>query len=186
MATAYKELYSSVYAKIKDYDFVNIPEDEVDEIMRDYLRPAIVAFEDCSQDLSDRDEELKCFNFDLSDVNFEILSNFMVIVYLDSTFIRTSLALRPHMSTADFHKYDNANVLGKVIEVRDMYKRENKQWMINYSLRGDSKFSKLYSDMGSYDPHKSRKNRHDFKQIEGNICCRCCRKPNKNSGGESS
>lgn len=183
MATVYKELYNSVYSKIKDYDFVNIPENEVDEIMHDYLRPAIVAFEECNQDLSNRDEELKCFNFDLSDVNFEILSNFMVIVYLDSTFIRTSLMLQAHMSTADFHKYDNANVLGKAIEVRDMYKKENKQWMINYSLRGESKFSKLYSEIESYDPNKLRKNRGDIKHRQSYSCC--CRKPKENSGDEN-
>lgn len=164
MATTYKKLYNSVYSKIKDYDFVNILEDDVDDILHDYLRPAIVAFEDCDQNLSDRDEELKCFNTDLTDVNFEILSNFMVIVYLDSTYIRTSLMLQAHMSTSDFHKYDNNNVLAKVIEVRDMYKRENKQWMINYSLRGESDFSKLYQERNSYDTNKFRKNRHEFNR----------------------
>lgn len=174
MATTYKELYNSVYSKIKDYDFVNMLEEDVDDILHDYLRPAIVAFEECNQDLSDRDEELKCFNINLTDVNFEILSNFMVVVYLDSTFIRTSLMLQAHMSTSDFHKYDNNNVLGKAIEVRDMYKKENKQWMINYSLRGESDFSKLYQDRSSYSSNKLRPNRHKF-----NRCCSCC------SGGEN-
>ena len=154
MATTYKELYESVYSKIKDYDFVQMLEEDADEILHDYIRPAIVAFECCNQDLSDRDETLGQFNFNLSDVNFEILSNFMVITYLDSTFIRNSLMLQAHMSTTDFHKYDNSNVLGKAIEVRDMYKKENKQWMINYSLRGESEFSKLYEENGSYDVNK--------------------------------
>lgn len=157
MATTYKELYNSVYSKIKDYDFVNMLEEDADEILHDYLRPAVVAFECCNQDLSDRDEGLQQFNIDLNDVNFEILSNFMVIVYLDSTYIRTSLMLKTHMSTADFHKYDNSNVLGKVIEVRDMYKRENKQWMINYSLRGESDFTKLYEDKGNYSVDKRQR-----------------------------
>lgn len=154
MATTYKELYDSVYSKIKDYDFVNMLEEDADEILHDYLRPAVVAFECCNQNLSDRDEDLQQFNIDLNDVNFEILSNFMVIAYLDSTYIRTSLMLKAHMSTSDFHKYDNNNVLGKVIEVRDMYKRENKQWMINYSLRGESDFAKLYEDRVSYSVDK--------------------------------
>lgn len=155
MATAYKELYNSVYSKIKDYDFINIGEDAADDILHDYIRPAIVAFEGCKQDLSDRDEELMQFNFDLTDINFEILSNFMVIYYLDSTYIRTPLALQAHMSTSDFHKYDNKDVLGKVIEVRDMYKRENNQLMVNYSFRKDSVFAKLYDEKGHYDPVKS-------------------------------
>jgi hypothetical protein len=160
MATKYKELYNSVYSKIKDYDFINMLEEDVDDILHDYIRPAIVAFEDCNQDLSDRNEIEQQFNIDLTDINFEILSNYMVIVYLDSTYIRTSLMLQAHMSTSDFHKYDNKDVLSKVIEVRDMYKKENKQWMINYSLRGESEFKQIYRDKGSYDVSKKRKNRH--------------------------
>ncbi len=165
LATTYKELYDSVYSKIKDYDFVDMLEEDADEILHDYLRPAVVAFECCNQDLSDRDEDSQQFNITLNDVNFEILSNFMVIVYLDSTYIRTSLMLKAHMSTADFHKYDNKDVLSKVIEARDMYKRENKQWMINYSLRGESDFSKLYEKNGSYDVNK-------FHRVKRNHC-RC-------------
>ena len=159
MATTYKELYNSVYSKIKDYDLVQMLEEDADEIIHDYLRPAIAAFECCNQDLSDRDEEGVCFNFDLSDTNFEILSNFMVIQYLDSTYIRTSLALKAHMSTTDFHKYDNNNVLGKAIEVRDMYQKENKQLMINYSYRKDNELTKLYKEHGAYNPSKSCRRR---------------------------
>lgn len=155
MATTYKELYNSVYSKIKDYDLVEMLENEADDILHDYIRPAILKFEDCSQDLSDRDEETAQFNVDLTDINFEILSNFMVIEYLDATFIRNSMMLKAYMSTTDFHKYDNNNVLSKAIEVRDMYKRENKQLMINYSIRDkDSEFNKLYAENGAYNPSK--------------------------------
>ena len=74
--------------------------------------------------------------------------------------------LQAHMSTTDFHKYDNSNVLGKAIEVRDMYKKENKQWMINYSLRGESEFSKLYEENGSYDVNKYKR----VKKCCADIC----------------
>ena len=142
MATTYKELYNSVYSKIKDYDFLSMTEEETDDILHDYIRPAIVDFEDCKQDLSDRDEVGKTFNIDLTDINFEILSNFMVIKYIEATYINTPMALKAYMSTSDFHKYDNKDVLGKALEVRDMYLRRNKQLMINYSLRGkDSSLS---------------------------------------------
>lgn len=165
MATTYKELYNSVYSKIKDYDFCEMLESEADAILYDYIRPAILKFEDCSQDLTDRDDEAEQFNIDLTDTNFEILSNFMVVEYLDATYIRTPMMLKAYMSTSDFHKYDNKDVLGKVIEVRDMYKRENKQLMINYSIRDkDSDFNQLYAENGGYNPSK-------YNRIR-----RCCRK----------
>lgn len=168
MATAYKELYNSVYSKIKDYDFIQIGEEAADDILHDFIRPAVAAFESCRLDLSDRDEVLMQFNFDLPDIDFEILSNYMVICYLDSTYIRTPLALQAHMSTSDFHKYDNSNVLGKAIEVRDMYKRENDQLMVNYSFRKDSMFTKLYEEKGQYDPVKSnRQNKYKYHLHRG-------------------
>ena len=97
-------------------------------------------FSDCNQDLTDRDEASASFNFELSERNFELLSNFMVICYLDATYIRTPEALQAHMSTADFHKYDNSNVLGKGKEVREMYKSENDQLMRNYSYYTSSMY----------------------------------------------
>lgn len=169
MATSYQELYNSVYSKIKDYDFITMTEDEANEILHDYIRPAIVDFEDCKQDLSDRDETLNSFNIDLTDINFEILSNFMVIKYIEATYINTPMALKAYMSTADFHKYDNKDVLGKVVEVRDSYLKRNKQLMINYSIRSkDSSLTKLYEEKGGYDP--SKKSRPKSK-INGCACC---------------
>ena len=75
----------------------------------------------------------------------------MLIKYLEATYINTPMALKAYLSTSDFHKYDNKDVLGKVIEVRDKYQDDNKQLMINYSLRGESEFSKLYKEKGSYN-----------------------------------
>lgn len=157
MVTGYKELYNSVYSKIKDYDFVTMTEEEADDILHDYIRPAIVCFEDCKQDLSNRDDIASEFNFKLTDTNFEILSNFMLIKYLEATYINTPMMLKAHLSSSDFHKYDNKDVLGKVITVRDMYYKQNKQLMINYSLNGDSSLTQLYKEKVNYQINKKNK-----------------------------
>ena len=149
--TTYKELCDSVYSKIKDYDFVEMEESEADEILCDYIRPAIVAFEDCNQDLSDRDPVNKTFNIELDDVNFEILTHFMVVYYIDATYIRTPLAMSAHMSTKDFHKFDNANVLPKAQAVREMYYQEAKQFMINYSIRRGDSLIDIYNQLGGFN-----------------------------------
>ena len=77
MVTTYKSLYDSVYSKIKDYDFIQLAEEITDEILHDYIRPAIVEFEDCDQDLSDRDESAQQFNIDLSDLLITHKQNFL-------------------------------------------------------------------------------------------------------------
>ena len=43
----------------------------------------------------------------------------------------------------------------------DKYYDDNKQLMINYSLRGESEFSKLYKEKGSYNVSKKQKNNSD-------------------------
>lgn len=97
-------------------------------------------FSGCTQDLDDKDDELGEFNFALSNKNFQILSNYMVICYLDANYIRTGEMLKSHLSSTDFHKYDNKDTLGKVKEIRQMYKDENDQLMINYSYPASSIF----------------------------------------------
>ena len=135
MATSYKTLYNRVYSKIKDSTLAQMSEETADSIIASYLSPAVAAFECCDQDLSDRDDENEEFRFDLSETNLEILANFMVTEYLDSTYIRTSLMLRSYMSAADFHKYDNKDLLAHAAELRDMYRKENRRLMINASFR---------------------------------------------------
>jgi hypothetical protein len=131
--TSYTVLFNGVYSKIKSYDFVNMSQEEANSILFDYIRPACVKFKPCKQNLRDRDDILQTFNIELADETIEILINFMIIEYLDANYIRTPLALKANLSSTDFYKYDNKDVLGKVIEVRKMYDKENIQLMNNYS-----------------------------------------------------
>ena len=138
--TTYQELCGSVFSKIKDYGLAGLDKDIAFSIILEYLNPAILMFSGCAQDLDDRDDELGEFNIVLTNKNFQILSNYMVICYLDANYIRTGEMLKSHLSSTDFHKYDNKDTLGKVKEIREMYKEENDQLMINYSYPSSSIF----------------------------------------------
>lgn len=139
--TLYKDLYNNSYTKIKMYDLALLPESDADEIMFDTIRPSIVKFRGCKQDLKDRDDVLMLFNFKMLDENFEILTNYMIIEYLTSNFILTQSALKAQMSNSDFHKYDNKDMLGKAIELRNILKKENDQLMIDYSFESSTLFT---------------------------------------------
>ena len=103
--TTYQELCDSVFSKIKDYGLAGLDKDTAFSIILEYLDPAILMFSGCAQDLDDRDDKLGEFNFCLSNKNFQILSNYMVICYLDANYIRTGEMLKSHLSSTDFHKY---------------------------------------------------------------------------------
>lgn len=141
--TTYQDLCNSVFSKIKDYGLAGLDKNTAFSIILEYLNPAILMFSGCTQNLEDRDDELGEFNFELTSKNFQILSNYMVICYLDANYIRTGEMLKSHLSSTDFHKYDNKDTLGKVKEIREMYKEENDQLMINYSFPYSSIFDSI-------------------------------------------
>ena len=138
--TTYQDLCDSVFSKIKDYGLAGLDKDIAFSIILEYLNPAILMFSGCAQDLNERGDELGEFNITLTNQNFQILSNYMVICYLDANYIRTAEMLKSHLSSTDFHKYDNKDTLGKVKEIREMYKNENDQLMINSSYPSSSMF----------------------------------------------
>lgn len=138
--TTYKELADAVFNKIKDLDFASMSEEFAYEIVIGYMKSAIVKFENCKQDLSDRDDVLAEYNFKLTDETFVILVNYMVIEWLDSNFILTSNALKTRLSSSDFHALNLHNQLSKAMELRNTLKAENNQLAINRSYRNSKLF----------------------------------------------
>ena len=78
MATPYETIYNRALSKLEDPTLAMLPEEDLENMLHGYLMSAIAKHRKCEHDLSDRDEELKQFNFDLSDLEIEILSILMV------------------------------------------------------------------------------------------------------------
>ena len=151
--TTYKELADYVFRKIKDSDFAQMINEEIAyDIVIGYLRTAIVMFDNCKQDLSDRDDILQEFNYTLNDDTFIILCNYMVIEWLTSEFILTRQNLKARLSTSDYHKIDTKDMLGKAMELRSMLKSENDQLAINKSYK-DSKLFDIVTNRNKVGGH---------------------------------
>ena len=139
--TTYKELADYVFRKIKDTDFGEMMSEEIAyDIVIGYLRSAIVMYENCKQDLSDRDDVLQEFNYSLDDNTFILLCNYMVIEWLSSEFILTRQSLKSRLSTSDYHKVDTKDMLGKAMQLRTLLKSENDQLAINKSYKNSPLF----------------------------------------------
>ena len=78
MATPYETIYNCALSKLEDPTLAMLPEEDLENMLHGYLMSAIAKHRKCEHDLSDRDEELKQFNFDLSDLEIEILSILIV------------------------------------------------------------------------------------------------------------
>ena len=83
MGTPYEVVYNRFLQKISDYKLLSLPEEDVEAILYSYLVSAIAKTKQCQNDLGDRDEENKCFNSTLLDIEIEILALQMVCEWVE-------------------------------------------------------------------------------------------------------
>ena len=80
--TQYSTLYERALAQITDPLLVTIPEEDLENMLHDWLMDAIVEPVVGEYDFTNRDEDSKKFNFDISDRDQKILSIHMVRSWL--------------------------------------------------------------------------------------------------------
>lgn len=103
---------------------------------------------------NDRDDIVERFNCDLSDMEIEIFSNYMLLEYIDSTYIRTSTLLKVNLSSTDFNAFSPANMLDKLMAMHKTYLAENEALLSRYAWLGLKSDSPLMST-----GYKKKKNR---------------------------
>lgn len=82
MATPYEDIYNKASRLITDPELAMFPEEELEDMFHGWLMSAIPKFRKCKNDLSDRNEDEKCFNTDLLDIEQEILAIMMTREWL--------------------------------------------------------------------------------------------------------
>lgn len=82
--TSYEDIYNRALAQITDPLLAQLPEEDLENMLHDWLLDAIVEPVVGTYDFSDRDDELKQFNFDISDRDQKILAIQMVRGWLAS------------------------------------------------------------------------------------------------------
>jgi hypothetical protein len=143
VVTPYKELFDGVITKLKGSGIPGITEEDLDDILSDYVKPACVKFKACKQNLKERDDLLGFFKMDLTDEESEILINFMYIEFLSANYINVPSLLRQSLVSRDYHAFSSANHLKGLMGLRDMVKKETKQMISAYSTEGSNVLSKL-------------------------------------------
>ena len=130
-------------SKLRSTGISNITEDEFDEILLDYIRPACVRFRACKQDLSKRNDTLAMFEIELIDEEIEILINFIYIEFLSANYINVPSLLRQSLVSRDYHTFSSANHLNGLMTLRDVAQKETRQMISIYSNMSSEVFGKL-------------------------------------------
>ena len=76
--TSYETIYERALAQITDPLLAQLPEEDIENMLYSWLLDAIIEPVVGEYDFSNRDEELKQFNFDISERDQKILSIHMV------------------------------------------------------------------------------------------------------------
>lgn len=136
MATSYEKLYENLLPKFRSYEIPLMSTEEVKDYLHDFLIPAISRFHVCRKDLNDRDDILQRFNVELLDTEIEILSNYMLIEYIDSAYIRVPSLLQKQMPSSDFKVFSDANMIDKLMAMHTTYVKENETLLSRYAWMG--------------------------------------------------
>jgi len=134
MATPYSNVYNLFLAKISDYSFANMTQEELESIMHDYLKVAAGYFDYyCSQNL-DMDDTNQQFLSTLTSEEENILSLLMVVEYLKSQLLSAE-KLRMFLSDKDYKIYSQANHIRELKELYDSLRNEAEGLISRYTFK---------------------------------------------------
>ena len=111
--TSYTVLYDRALAQITDPLLAQLPEEDLEMMLHDWLLDAIAEPTVGEYDFTDRNEELKQFNFDISNRDQKILSIHMVRAWLAPQ-IRSVTLTQQVYSGKETKFYAQANQLAEM------------------------------------------------------------------------
>jgi hypothetical protein len=121
--TSYGTIYNRALAQITDPLLAQFPEEDLEMMLHDWLMDAIVEPVAGEYDFSDRDEELKQFNFDISDRDQKILSIHMVRGWLAPQ-IRSVTLTQQVYSGKESKFYAQANQLAEMRALDEQLRKD--------------------------------------------------------------
>ena len=133
MATPVGKIFSRFLNQIEDETWLEIDEEIIIELMYDYLNTSIVEFNVCRKDLTLNLETNEIVS-DLDENEMLILAFGMVIHYLTPKILREE-NLQQMVTSSDFSKLSNANMLDKLIKLRVQIRNDYQMYLHKYELK---------------------------------------------------
>jgi hypothetical protein len=117
MGTPYDVVYKWALKKIEDPALAQWPEEDLENELYGWMLSAIAKFRQCKNDLSDRDDELKCFNSNLLLIEQEILAVLMAREWLTPQL--NSASVTRQVFGGKEEKYYSQSAHGTFLDSRD-------------------------------------------------------------------
>ena len=136
MPTPFDDIYDLFLVEIKDYkiDYLQAWPTEISNYLQGFLMKAIPDFDNCVQNLEDYNLTNTQFNANLTLTEKSILSNLMVIKWLNKE-INDVTQFNLHLNDTDFKHYSEAQNLQQKTSHRDGLREIINQDMTRYGLK---------------------------------------------------
>lgn len=132
--TSFDTIYKRFLNKISDVKLLELSDDDIQEMLFEWLTSSIAKFKKCKTDLSDRDDELMMFNNNLLDIEVEILAIMMVHEWLEPQ-LESTLLTSQFFGTSEERFFAQANQIDKLMALSNKSKLEARKLMRDYGYQ---------------------------------------------------
>jgi hypothetical protein len=137
--TSYETVYYTALSKITDPQLAMLPEEDLEVMLYGWMKSAIAKHRKCTSDLSDRDDELKQFNSDLTDLEVEILGILVAREWVSSQLLSVTNTLQV-FSGKETNYYSQAAHLKELQTLDEKLRLEAQQLSRDYTYANNSYF----------------------------------------------
>lgn len=137
--TSYETLYNRCLSKIEDPTLAMLSDNDMDDMLHGWMLSAIAKHRKCDHDMSDRDDELRQFNFDMSDLELEILAILMCREWVSQQLNSVTLTLQV-FSGKETTYFSQAAHLKELQALDDKWRLEAQQLSRDYTYTNSDYF----------------------------------------------
>ena len=142
MGTPLDEIFDRFYSLIKDTDLAKLDDEDLYKLTKVYYEMASTRFKECKNNLElVQDEEGNYYTTDKLTVEEQnIIAQGMILYWIESKTNYNKL-MKNQINTKDYNQLSNANVLLRLNELLDYYRKNFLRQRKAYSRRMDDDFN---------------------------------------------
>lgn len=137
--TPYSAIYNRFLQRVTDYELPNLSEDDMENMLHDWLNSAIIRFTKSTSDLTQKDDELRTFLIDLEDYEQEVLALFMIDGWV-SPRVNSTLLTNQFIGGKEEKYYSQSAHLSTLIALRDSALNDAKKLIRDNSYRSTNNY----------------------------------------------
>jgi hypothetical protein len=137
--TSYETIYNRCLSRITDPTIAMLPDEDLEDMLHGWMLSAIAKHRQCTNDLSDRDDEIKQFNVTLTDLEIEILAILMVREWISSQLHSVTLTLQV-FSGKETKYYSQSQHIAELRELDERLQIEAQKLSRDYTYNNSDYF----------------------------------------------